>query len=94
MAPGEAVELGGCRNNSMTADNAPGVTLDGVWDVCATVCCRVACTAAVPSTERLGTCGVEEAASPSTAKSTEVSARCSMICTIMLEQGNKQKPNA
>jgi hypothetical protein len=37
---------------------------------------------------------VEEAASPSTAKSTKVSTRCSMICTIMLGQGNKQKPNA
>jgi hypothetical protein len=94
MAPGEAMELGGCRNNSMAADNAPGVTLNGVRDVCAVVCCRAACTAAVPGTRRLGTCGVEEAASPSTVKSTEVSARCSMICTIMPEQGNKQKPNA
>jgi hypothetical protein len=94
MAPGEAVELGGCRNNSLAADNAPGVALDGVRDVCAAVCCRAACTAAVPGTGRLGTCGVEEAASPSTVKSTEVSARCSTICTIMLEQGNKQKPKA
>jgi hypothetical protein len=34
---------------------------------------------------------VEEAASPSTAKSTEVSARCSMICTIMLGQGKQAK---
>jgi hypothetical protein len=94
MAPGEAMELGGCHNNSLAADNARGVTLDGVRDVCAAVCCRAACTAAVPGTGRLGTCGVEEAASPSTAKSTEVSARCSTICTIMLQQGNKQKPNA
>jgi hypothetical protein len=94
MAPDEAVELGGCRNNSLAADNAPGVALDGVRDVCATVCCRAACTAAVPGAGRSGTCGVEEAASPSTAKSTEVSVRCSMICTIMLEQENKQKPNA
>jgi hypothetical protein len=94
MAPGEAAELGGCRNNSLAADNAPGVALDGVRDVCAAVCCRATCTAAMPRTGRLGTCGVEEAASPSTAKSTEVSTRCSMICTIMLEQGNKQKPNA
>jgi hypothetical protein len=84
MAPGEAVELGGCHNNSLAADNALGVTLDGVRDVCAAVCCRTACTVAVPGTWWLGTCGVEEAASPSTAKSTEVSARCSMICTIML----------
>jgi hypothetical protein len=94
MAPGEAVELGGCHNNSLTADNSPRVALDGVQDVCAAVCCRAACIAAVPGTGRLGTYGVEEVASPSTAKSTEVSAQCSTICTIMLEQGNKQKPNA
>jgi hypothetical protein len=36
----------------------------------------------------------KEAASPSTAKSTEVSAWCSMICTIMLGQEIRQKPNA
>jgi hypothetical protein len=86
MAPGEAVELGGCRNNSLPADNAPEATLDGVWDVCAAVCCRAACTAAVPGTGRLGTCGVEETTSSSTRKSVEVSARCSMICTIMLSE--------
>jgi hypothetical protein len=84
MAPGEAVELGGCRNNSLATDNAPGDALDGVRDVCTTVCCRAACTAGVTSAGRLGTCGVEEAASPSTAKSTKVSAQCSTICTIML----------
>jgi hypothetical protein len=50
MAPGEAVELGGCRNNSLAADNAPGVALDGVRDVCAAVCCRASCKAAVPGT--------------------------------------------
>jgi hypothetical protein len=94
MAPGDAVELGGCRNNSLAANNAPGVALDGVQDVCAAVCCRAACTAAVPSTWWLGTCGVEEASSSSAVKSTEVLARCSMICTIMLEQGDKQKPKA
>jgi hypothetical protein len=94
MAPSEAVELGGCHNNSLAADNAPGVALDGLQDVCTAVCCCAACTTAVPGTGWLGTCGVEETASPSAAKSTEVSARCSMICTIMLEQGDKQKPNA
>jgi hypothetical protein len=94
MAPGETVELGGCRNNSLATDNAPGDALDGVWDVCAAVCCRAACTAGVPGIGRLGTCDVEEATSPSTAKSTEVSAWCSMICTIMLGLGIKQKPNA
>jgi hypothetical protein len=64
--------------------------LNGVRDVCAAVCCRAACTTVVPGTGRLGTCSVEEAASPSTTKSTEVSARCSMICTIMLGQGNSK----
>jgi hypothetical protein len=91
MTPGEAVELGGCRNNSMVADNAPSDALDGVRDACAAVCFRAACTAAATGTGRLGTCGVEEVASPSTAKSTEVSARCSMICTIMLGQGKQAK---
>jgi hypothetical protein len=86
MAPSEAVELGGCRSNSLAADNAPGVALDGVRDVCAAVCCREVCTAAVPGTGRLGTCGVEEAASSSTTKSTKVLARCSTICTIMLSE--------
>jgi hypothetical protein len=91
MAPSEAMELGGCRNNSLAADNAPGDALDGVRDACAAVCCRAACTAAVPGTGRLGTYGVEEVASSSTAKSTEVSARCSMICTIMLGQEKQAK---
>jgi hypothetical protein len=86
MTPGEAVELGGCRSNSLAADNAPGAALDGVWDVCAAVCCRAACTAAVPDTGRLRTCGVEETSSSSTRKSVEVSARCSTICTIMLSE--------
>jgi hypothetical protein len=94
MAPGEAMELGGCHNNSLAADNASGDALDGVRDVCATVCFHAACTAGVTGVRRLGACGVEEAASPSTAKSTEVSAQCSTICTIMLGQGTKRKPNA
>jgi hypothetical protein len=86
MAPGEAVEPGGCRNNSLAADNASRVALDGVRDVCAAVRCRAVCTAAVPSTWRSGTYGVEEAASPSTTKSTKVSTRWSTICTIMLSE--------
>jgi hypothetical protein len=86
MAPGEAVELGGCRSNSLAADNALGAALDGVQDVCAAVCCRAACTAAVPVTGRLGTCGVEETSFSSTRKSVEVSARCSTICTIILSE--------
>jgi hypothetical protein len=86
MAPSEAVELGWCRSNSLAADNAPGAALDGVRDVCAVVCCRAACTTAVPGTGRLGTCGVEEITSSSTRKSVDVSARCSTICTIMLSE--------
>jgi hypothetical protein len=86
MAPGEAVELGGCRSNSLAADNALGVALDGVRDVCAAVCCRATCTAAVPGTGRLGTYGVEETTSSYTRKSVEVSVRCSTICTIMLSE--------
>jgi hypothetical protein len=86
MTPGEAVEFGGCRSNSLAAHNAPGAGLDGVQDVCAAVCCRAACTTSVPGTGRLGTCGVEETASSSTRKSVEVSARCSTICTIMLSE--------
>jgi hypothetical protein len=86
MAPGEAVELRGCRSNSLAADNAPGAALDGVRDVCVVVCCRAACTAAVPDTGQLGTCGVEETASSSTKKSVDVSVRCSTICTIMLSE--------
>jgi hypothetical protein len=86
MAPGEAVELGGWRTNSLAADNAPGAALDGVRDVCTVVCCCTACAAAVPGTGRLGTYGVEEAASSSTRKSSEVSAWCSTICTIMLSK--------
>ena len=86
MTPGEAVELGGWRSNSLAADNAPRAALHEVRDVCAVVCCCAACIAAVPDTGRLGTCGVEETTSSSTRKSVEVSARCSMICTIMLSE--------
>jgi hypothetical protein len=93
MAPGEAVELGGWHSNSLAADNAPGAALDGVREVCAGICCRAACTAAAPGIGRLETCGAEETAS-STRKSVEVSVWCSTICTIILGQGNKQKPNA
>jgi hypothetical protein len=86
MAPGEAVELGGCRSNSLAANNAPGAALDRVRDVCAAVCYSAACIAAVSGNGQLGTCGVEETTSSSTRKSVEVSARCSTICTIMLSE--------
>jgi hypothetical protein len=72
-------QLPGCSN-------APGAALDRVRDVCAVACYRAACTAVVPGTGRLGTCGMEEAASSSTRKSTKVSARCSTIYTIMLSE--------
>jgi hypothetical protein len=86
MAPGEAVELGGWQSNSLAADNAPGAALNGVQDVSAAICCRAVCTAVVPGTRQLGTCGVEETTSSSTRKSVEVSAWCSTICTIMLSE--------
>jgi hypothetical protein len=47
MAPGEVVELGGWRSNSLAADNAPGTALDAL-DVYVGVCCRGECTAAAP----------------------------------------------
>jgi hypothetical protein len=75
----------------LAVDNAPSDALDVVRDACAAECYRAACTAAVPGTGRLGTYGVEEVASSSIAKTTEVSARCSMICTIMLGQGKQAK---
>jgi hypothetical protein len=83
MAPDEAAELGGWRSKSLAADNASGAALDGVRDAYAGVCYRAACTAAAPVTGRLDTRGTEDAASSSTTKSSEVSARCSTICTIM-----------
>jgi hypothetical protein len=86
MAPDEAVELGGWRSNSLAADNAPGAALDEVRDACAGVCCCAACTAAAPVTGLLDTRGAEDATSSSTTKSSEVSARCSTICTIMLSE--------
>jgi hypothetical protein len=46
----------------------------------------MACTAAVPESGRSGTRGAEDATSFSIAKSSEVSARCSMIRTIMLSE--------
>jgi hypothetical protein len=79
MAPGEAMELGGWRSNSLAADNAPGAALDGARDVCTGVCYRAACTAAALGAGRLDTRGVEDASSSSTRKSSEVSARCSTI---------------
>ena len=86
MAPGDAMELGGWRSNSLATDSAVGAALDGVQDACAGVCCCTACTAAVPESGRSGTRGAEDATSCSITKSSEVSARCSMIRTIMLSE--------
>jgi hypothetical protein len=95
MAPGETVELGGWRSNSLAVDNAVGVALDGVRDTCAGVCCCTACTAAAPDIRRSGTCGAEDVTSCSIAKSSEVSARCSMIRTIIVSERTSKysKPN-
>ena len=65
MAPGEAVELGGWRSNSLAADSAPGAALDAL-DAYVGVCCCAECTAAAaPGVGRLVARGVEEAASSS-----------------------------
>jgi hypothetical protein len=90
MAPGEAVQLGGWRSNSLAADNAVGVALDGVRDTCPGVCCCTACTTAAPDSGRSGTRGTEDATSCSIAKSSKVSVRCSMIRTIMLSEGTSK----
>jgi hypothetical protein len=86
MAPGDAVELGGWRSNSLAADSAVGAALYEVRDAYAGVCCCMACTAAVPESRRSGTRGAEDATSCSITKSFEVSAWCSMIHTIMLSE--------
>jgi hypothetical protein len=79
MAPGEAVKLGGSRNNSLAADSAPRAALDGARDDCAGVCCRAACTAAAPGAGQLEARGMDDAASSSIRKSAGVMSRCSTI---------------
>jgi hypothetical protein len=86
MALGDAVELGGWCSNSLATDSTVGTAPDGVRDACAGVCCCTACTTAVPESGRSGTRGVEDATSCSITKFSEVSARCSMIRTIMLSE--------
>jgi hypothetical protein len=86
MAPREAVELGGWRNNSLAADSTPGAALDAL-DVCAGVCCRAECTTVVaPGVGRLVACGVEEAAASSTTKSSGKKSWCSTMWTMMLSR--------
>jgi hypothetical protein len=79
MAPGEAVEFGGWRSNSVAADNAPGATPDEAQDVCTGVCCCAARTAAAPSVGRLEARGMEDAASSSIKKSSGMKPWCSTI---------------
>jgi hypothetical protein len=86
MAPGEAMELGRWHSNSLAADNAVGAALDGVREACAGVRCCTACTVAVPDSGWSGTRGAEDATSCSITKSSEVSAWCLMIRTIMLSE--------
>jgi hypothetical protein len=84
IAPGEAVGLGGWRNNSLATESAPaGATPDGVRYACAGMCCRTGRTAVAPSVGRPELYGVEDAASFSMGKSSEVSSQCSAIWTIV-----------
>jgi hypothetical protein len=83
MAPREAVELGGWRNNSLAADSAPGAALDAL-DVCVGVCCRAECiAAAAPGAGRLVAREVEEVASSSSMKSSGMKSWCSTIWTMV-----------
>jgi hypothetical protein len=82
MAPGEAVELGEWRSNSLAADSAPGAALDAL-DACTGVCCHVECTAAAPGAGRLVARCVEDAASSSTGKSSGMKSWCSTMWTMM-----------
>jgi hypothetical protein len=78
MAPGEAVELGGWRSNSLAADKAPGAALNAL-DVYAGVCCRAERTVAAPGAGRLEARGVEDTASSSIGKSSGMKSWCSTI---------------
>jgi hypothetical protein len=82
MAPGEAVELGGWRSNSLAANKAPGAALDAL-DVCAGVCYRAERTAAAPGAGRLEARGVEDVVSSSIGKSSGTKSWCSMIWTMV-----------
>jgi hypothetical protein len=82
MAPGEAVELGEWRSNSLATNSAPGAALD-VLDVCAGVCCHAECTVATTTgAGRLVARGVEEAAASSTMKSSGKKSWCLMMWTM------------
>jgi hypothetical protein len=82
IAPGEAMELGGWRSNSLAADKAPGAALDAL-DACAGVCCRTERATAAPGAGRLEARGVEDTASSSIGKSSGSKSWCSTIWTMV-----------
>jgi hypothetical protein len=82
MAPGEAVELGEWRSNSLDADSALDAALD-VLDFCAGVCYCAECIAAAPGVGRLVARGVEDATASSTMKSPGMKSWCSTMWTMM-----------
>jgi hypothetical protein len=95
IAPGEAVGLGKWRNNSLAAEWAQaGDSPDGVRDAHPGVRRRAGRMAAAPSVGWLELCSIEDAASSSMQKPSEVSPRCSTIRTMVLSTKYKQKPNA
>jgi hypothetical protein len=94
MAPGEAVELGGLRSNSLATDNAPGAALDGALDVCTCVCCCTTCITAAPVTGQLELRGMEDVASSSIGKSLGIKSWCSTILTIVSNKKTGEKPKA
>jgi hypothetical protein len=74
IAPGEAVGLGKWRNNSLAAESSlAGVSPDRVQDVHPGVRRRTGRMAAAPSVVWLELCSVEDAASSSMEKPSEVS---------------------
>jgi hypothetical protein len=74
IAPGEALGLGKWRNNSLAAESAPaGVSPDGARDALPGVRRRAGRMAAAPSVGWPELYGVEDAASPSMEKPSEVS---------------------
>jgi hypothetical protein len=93
MAPGEAMELGGWRSNSLATDSAPGTALDTL-DVCAGVCCRTKCTtAATPGVGRL----VAPRCGGGRLLHHEILGQKIMVLDDVnhgIEQENKQKPKA
>jgi hypothetical protein len=83
-APGEAVELGGWRSNSLAAESAPaGASPDGARVACAGVCCRAERIVVASSAGQSESYGVADAAPSSKRKSLEASSWCSAIWTMV-----------